>query len=418
MRRILWASLCFCLILPSAQAVTYLVLPFFNLSKDSNLDWMGESLAESVREALSSEGLMALDRDNRMEAYSRLSLRPYSLLTKASVVKIGEELDAEKVIFGQFDVKAAPDSAVAAESAPRSATSRATPWATRNGASLLITARVLDLKRVKEGPEFREVGALEDLAALQEHLAWQTLRFLNPAGAPSETEFGERHPAVRVDAVENYTRGLLAASADEKHRFFTQAARLDSHYSLPDMQLGRLLWSKKEYKSAAEWFQKVAPGDVHYHEANFFLGLCRYHGGDFAGAAAAFQEVARVVPLSEVYNNLAAAESRANRLPASVDDFRKALEGDRSDPVYQFNLGYALWRTGSFTAAAERFHAALDHDPADAEAALLLARCEKQSGPRPGDSQTEGLERLKTNYEESAYWQLKAVLQPDKPPDK
>ncbi len=70
---------------------------------------MGESLAESVREALSSEGLMALDRDERMEAYSRLSLRPYSLLTKASVVKIGEELDAEQVIFGQYDVKPAPD---------------------------------------------------------------------------------------------------------------------------------------------------------------------------------------------------------------------------------------------------------------------------------------------------------------------
>jgi len=376
---------------------------------------MGESLAESVREALSSEGLMALDRDNRMEAYSRLSLRPYSLLTKASVVKIGEELDAEQVIFGQYDVKAAPDSVKAGPDSVKAALDSAGKSAARNGASLLITARVLDLKRVKEGPEFREVGALEDLAALQEHLAWQTLRFLKPASAPSETEFRERHPAVRVDAVENYTRGLLASNADEKHRFFTQAARLDSHYSLPDFQLGRLLWSKKEYKSAAEWFQKVAPGDVHYHEASFFLGLCRYQSGDFAGAEAAFQEVARVVPLSEVYNNLAAAESRANRLPSSVDDFRKALEGDRSDPVYQFNLGYALWRTGSFAAAAERFHAALDHDPADAQAALLLARCQKQSGPRPGDSQTEGLERLKTNYEESAYWQLKAVLQPDKP---
>jgi len=362
---------------------------------------MGESLAESVREALSSEGLMALDRDDRMEAFSRLSLRPYSLLTKASVVKIGEELDAEQVIFGQYDVKPAPDAT--------------TKSAAKNGASLLITARVLDLKRMKEGPEFREVGALEDLAALQEHLAWQTLRFLKPAGAPSEVEFRERHPAVRVDAVENYTRGLLAANSDEKHRFFTQAARLDSHYSLPDFQLGRLLWSKKEYKSAAEWFQKVAAGDVHYHEANFFLGLCRYNSGDFAGAAAAFQAVARVVPLSEVYNNLAAAESRANRLSASVDDFRKALEGDRSDPIYQFNLGYALWRAGSFAAATERFHAALDRDPADTQAALLLARCEKQSGPRPGDSQTEGLERLKTNYQESAYWQLKAVLQPDKP---
>jgi tetratricopeptide (TPR) repeat protein len=409
-RRILWASVCFCLILPSAQAVTYLVLPFFNLSKDPHLDWIGESLAESVREALSSEGLMALDRDDRMEAYSRLSLRPYSLLTKASVVKIGEELDAEQVIFGQYGLKAAPDSKASPDSAAKDAA--------RNGSALLITARVLDLKRLKEGPEFREVGALEDLAALQEHLAWQTLRFLKPASAPSETEFRERHPAVRVDAVENYTRGLLAASAEEKHRFFTQAARLDSHYSLPAFQLGRLLWSKKEYKSAAEWFQKLAPGDVHYREANFFLGLCRYQSGDFAGAVAAFQEVVRVVPLSEVYNNLAAAESRANRVPSSVDDFRKALEGDRSDAVYQFNLGYALWRAGNFTAAAEHFQSALDHNPADAEAALLLARCQKQSGPRPGDSQTEGLERLKTNYEESAYWQLKALLQPDQPSDK
>ena len=397
MLRFLYALAGLCFLLAPAQAATYLILPFFNVSKNPNLDWIGESLADSVRTAISSEGLMALGRDERIEAYSRLSLRPYALLTKASVVKIGEELDAEQVIFGQYDVKPAPDS----------------PSTSRG--SLQITARVLDLKHVKQGPEFREVGALEDLAALQEHLAWQALRYLKPVGAPSEAEFRERHPAVRVDAVENYTRGLLASNADDKHRFFTQAARLDSHYSLPDFQLGRLFWTKKEYRSAAEWFQKVEPGDIHYHEANFFLGLCRYHTGDFAGAEAAFQMVARVIPLSEVYNNLAAAESRANIIPAAVDNFRKALEGDNSDPLYQFNLGYALWRAGSFTAAAERFHTVLDRDPEDALAALLLERCEKRSGPRPGDSQTEGLERLKTNYEESAYWQLKAVLQPDKP---
>jgi len=395
--RIFCAFVSVCFLLPPAQAATYLVLPFFNLSKNSNLDWMGESFTESIRDALSSEGLMALDRDERVEAYSRLSLRPYSVLTKASVVKIGEELDAELVIFGQYDVKPVSD--------PGS----------RSRGSLQITARVLDLKHIKQSPEFREVGALEDLAALQEHLAWQTLRYLNPASAPSEAQFLQSHPAVRVDAVENYTRGLLATNADDKHRFFTQAAHLDAHYSLPDFQLGRLLWSRKEYASAAEWFQKVSPGDVHYHEASFFMGLCRYHTGDFAGAQAAFQSVARVVPLGEVYNDLAAAQSRANMLSASLDNFRKALEGDSSDPVYQFNLGYALWRAGSFTSAAERFHSVLDHDPDDAVAALLLERCENHSGPRPGDSQTEGLERLKTNYEESAYLQLKAVLQPEKP---
>ncbi len=370
-----------------------MVLPFFNLSKSANLNWIGESLAESLRESLSSEGLMALDRDDRVEAYRRLAIRPYSLLTTASVVKIGEAVDAEQVVFGSFDLKSVTDTAA------------------KSRGSLQITARLLDLKHVKQGPEFREVGALEDLAALQEHLAWQLLSFMKPRAAPSEAEFRERHPAVRVDAIENYVRGLLASNPDEEHRFFTQAARLDSHYSQPCFQLGRLLWKKKEYKSAGDWFQKVAPADVHYHEANFFLGLCRYYTGDFAGSRAAFESVSRIVPLNEVYNNLGAAESRTN-LPDALVNFRKALEGDAGDPAYLFNVGYALWKQGDFQGAAENFRAVLERIPDDTQANLLLGRCLSRRGQRPGD--TEGLERLKTNYEENAYWQLKAVLQPAK----
>jgi tetratricopeptide (TPR) repeat protein len=383
-------------LLASARADNYLVLPFFNLSKNTNLNWIGESFAESVRETLSSEGLTALDRDDRVEAYHRFSLRPYVLLTKASVLKIGEELDAEQVLFGEFDLKPVPDSAV------------------KSRGSLLITARLLDLKHYKNGPEFREVGALEDLAALQDHLAWQVLHFVKSEAAPTEAEFRRRHPAVRVDAIESYIRGLLATTSDEKHRLYTQAVRLDSRYSQPCFHLGRLFWRKKEYKSAAEWFQKVAPGDAHYNEASFFLGLSRYYAGDYAEAQAAFQLVTKVAPLNEVYNNLGAAQSRRN-VAEALANFQKALEGDESDLAYQFNVGYALWRRGDYQAAAQSFRTVLDRDPNDAQAGLLLARCEKQSGPRPGDPRTEGLERLKTNYEESAYRQLKAVLQPEKP---
>jgi len=391
--RCFFTAICFFLALPAAQADTYLVLPFFNLSKSSNLNWIGESLAETLRETLSSEGLMALDRDDCVEAYRRLTIRPYSLLTSASVVKIGEAVDAEQEVFGSFDLTPNPAS---------SSGSRG---------SLQITARLLDLKHMKQGPELREVGALEDLAALQEHLAWQLLRYLKPHVAPSEAEFRERHPGARVDAIENYVRGLLASNPDDEHRFFTQAARLDSHYSQPCFQLGRLLWKKKEYKWAADWFQKVAPTDVHYNEANFFFGLCRFYVGDFAGARTAFESVARIVPLNEVYNNLGAAESRTN-LPDALANFRKALEGDESDPAYRFNVGYALWKQGDFPAAAEQFRAVLEHNPDDAQASLLLTRCASRTGSRPGDARTDGLERVKTNYEENAYWQLKAVLQP------
>src|SRR5260370_24413593 len=103
----------------------------------------------------------------------------------------------------------------------------------------------------------------------------------------------------------------MASNTDEKYRFYTQAARLDPQYSQPCFHLGRLLWRKKEYKSAAEWFQKVSPHDSHYREANFFLGLCRYSLGDFAGAQAAFQLVPQIASLFEAQTYHHSAPTRA-----------------------------------------------------------------------------------------------------------
>lgn len=389
-----WLSACLFMMGVSLRAETYVVLPFCNAALDRNLDWIGESIAENVSDALSNEGFVILNREDRVAVYHRLSLRPYARLSKASVIKIGEELDAEYVIYGEFDVKPALDANV------------------KTRGTLHITGRVLDLRRLRQGPELNESGALEDLAILENHFGWQTLRGFK-ANELSEDQYRQRHPAIRVDALENYVRGLVAANPDEKHRFFSQASRLDPKYAAPLLQLGRLDWKKKDYKSASELFQKIPEHDGHYREAMFFLGLCRYLGGDFAGAQKAFQVVAQSVPLNEVFNNLGAAESRRNQ-PEALEAFRKALEGDGSDPAYLFNVGYLLWKRGKFEEAADKFRAVLDHDPADSVAGALLARCSGQNGPRPGDTRMEGLERLKTNYEESQYWQLKALLQPQR----
>src|SRR6478736_3705866 len=86
---------------------TVVVLPFFNYARQANLDWIGESIAESVRDALTSEGMLVLDRSERLEAYRRLSLRPGAELTHASVFKIGEALDAANIVYGEFQVTSA-----------------------------------------------------------------------------------------------------------------------------------------------------------------------------------------------------------------------------------------------------------------------------------------------------------------------
>src|SRR6478672_11212492 len=143
------------LLCASLHAETTLVLPFFNHSKSPNLDWIGESIAESVSDSLASEGVLVLDRVDRLEAYRRLSVRPGVELTRASVLKIGDSLDASIVIYGSYEL-----------SEPATAQSKG---------SLRISARMIDLKRAHQGPVFSETGALEDLASLEVRLGWQAL---------------------------------------------------------------------------------------------------------------------------------------------------------------------------------------------------------------------------------------------------
>jgi len=403
-------SLLFCAGGSILSAETAAVLPFANGSVGNyassasgnavNLDWIGESIAETLRDAFTAHNIIALDRDDIQEAYHRLNLRERAMLTMASVMKAGEALDAEHVVYGTFEF------------------SPASPGSGESRGSLKVSARVVDRLRMRESSEFEESGALEDLLTLEAHLAWRALTLAAPNLVLPEAEFRSLRAPIRLDARENYIRGLMAKSVEQREKYFLQAARLDARFGRPCYQLGQIHYQRKEYRQAADWLEKVGPDDITYHRASFFLGLARFQSGDYAAAQKAFQTVAAAAPLGEVYNNMAAAESRRN-LPQAVEDFRKALEGDPSDPVYHFNTGYALWKKGDFAAAADRFRAALDRDPDDQMSTLLLGRCLKKQGLRVGansaDARLQNLERLKTGFEERAYLQLKSLINSKKP---
>ncbi len=386
MKHILAALLLFSI---PAAAESVVVLPFVNLTQNLNLNWIGESVADSIQEALYGEGMLVLDRDARQEAYRRLSVKPYVQISKATMVRIGDELDARWLVFGTFELEEKPAGQ-------------------RPGVKL--TARMIDMRGRKQSTEFFETGSLDDLAVLEIHLGWQALKFLSPTTKVTQSEFVARHPRARVDAKENYIRGLLATNLEQKHHLLTQAARLDADYSQPCFQLGMMQYEKENYRVAADWFARVKSNDPRHRRAQFMLGLSRYWSADFQGALRAFSFVMTQVPVNEVICNLGLAQMRTNS-PDAIENLKKAVEADDADVDYQFNLGYALWRRGDFLAASERFRAVLDRFPDDQEAKQLLAKSDKKQGQRPGDASTEGLERLKEEYEESVYWQLKAMVE-------
>jgi tetratricopeptide (TPR) repeat protein len=369
---------------------TLLALPFFNASGNKEIDWVGESFAESVFESLAARGRLLVSRDSRDGTLKEMNIRRYAPLTKASVIEIAVNLSADVVVYGQWDVVRDP--------------------AGGSKGQLRAAAQILYLNPMRNGPELRESGPFEDLSNLQNKLTQRILSSLDGAAAAPEESLPSSRQSVRLDALESYVRGLLASSTEQKIRLFGNAARIEPGFSQPCFQLGRIYAARKDWKAAAEWLARVGPGDSGYREALFRLSLARHHRGEYAAAAASLAKLAEMVPLGEVLNNLGAAQVRAGN-PAAVESFQKAVDADPSDSIYQFNLGYALWRRGEFDAAAANFKAVLEQDPDDESAALLQERCQKRQGPRTGDPRTEGLERLKDNFDETAWLHLKAMLE-------
>lgn len=374
-----------------SSAISVVVTPFHNETQAADLNWIGESVSETIMTELSAAGQLVLDRDTREEGYKQLDIKPDAQLTKATLFKLGQTIDASMICYGSYQIILP------------------SPNAQPRDGSIRISARFLDLRKLRDASEFTETGKLTDLSRLEEHMAWQCLRFLDPATQTTPEQLLIPSKLIRVDAKESYTRGLLAASPEQKQKWFETAIKLDSHYTEPAFELGKLAMERKSYRQAEAWFSKIPQSDPLYLQAKFKMGLSSYLSGDYTTAKACFQDLAKQTPLDEVFNNLGAAESRLNE-PAALDDFQRALNGDKADPTYNFNYAIALYRQGKYEDAIPHLKAVIDRTGSDDATASLLSRCEQRIAPQPG-TRTWPAERLKDNFDLSAFRQLKAVLQ-------
>jgi tetratricopeptide (TPR) repeat protein len=366
----------------SVLAGSAAVLPFTNVSvvRSPGTEWIGESIAEALRETLIIRGSPVTSRSEVMDAYSDLHLRSTAELTQASVLKMGQTLNADQVIYGTF---------------------RTDP----STGTISIQATVSDRARAHLSAPFSESGPLTELDRVEAHLGWRALVEIAPTLAPAESGYRALRPSVRPAAEESFIQGWIATSADQRERFFLQATRADARFSRPLLELGKIELGKKNYKAAAEWLTKVNSSDPYFPEASFYVGVAKFRLNDYTGAQLALERITETLPAAEVFNNLGVVESRRGVLHA-LSSFYEALELNPNQPDYHFNMGFMLFKTGQFEAAADRFRAVLERNPSDQAAIVLLGRSIKGEGLRKGnalDARFETPERFKDAYEEPVF---------------
>ncbi len=353
------------------QQGIYLVFPFENAGASQRLDWLSEGLEELTIQRLSAAGEQVYSRAGRLAELERYGLPRSSKLSRATMLHVAEDLDADFVVFGRFTAK---------------------------GTSLTIESRILKVSPARLVPALRETGKLDSLMDLHARLVWRILSANDRNYALSLAGFTKRQRPLRLDAFEHYIRGLLASEDDARLRELREAARLEPEWPEPDFALGEAYFTRRDCDSALPWYARVPKTHDRYVESVFATGVCRLLLGQPDHAEEVFTSLQQALKnsmvsgadLPEILNDLAIARARQGKTAAAQSDLRSAAELDPDEDDYPFNLGLLALQSNDPTAAAGYFREAVEREPDNAEdRALLILSLEKAGTKTEADQERE-----------------------------
>lgn len=321
-----------------------LVLPFENRTGQASLDWMQEAAAELLNSRFKSAGFAPLDRADRIYALDHLGLPDDFDPSRATAIKLAQTLDANYIVVGSFSMK--------------------------NG-DLVAEAQLVNVPELHMTEPVTTHGKLTEMIGIFDSLAWKLTRQIDPKFRVAQGTFIAAGKGMRLDAFEQYIRGITAPLQSERLTHLQRAVKLSPSFSPAWMALGREEYGTQNYKKAAEAFAKVDPLGPNALAAGFYRGLSLLFSKDYAGAEKAFAGVARVLPLAAVLNNEGVAVSRQGHDGTSL--FVRAVAADPNTADYHFNLAVSLKRHGNTTAALSEMAECLKLHPDDSEAQSLLA---------------------------------------------
>jgi len=352
----------------ATQQRIYLVFPFENAGATPRLDWLGEGLEELTIQRLAGAGEQVYSRAGRLVEQERYGLPRSSKLSRATMLHIGEDLDADFVIFGRY---------------------------TANATSLTIESRILKVSPARLLPAIRETGTLASLMDLHTRLVWRMLSLGDRKYSLNLAAFTKRQRPLRLDAFEHYVRGLLASDDDARLRELREASRLEPEWPEPNFAMGEAYFTRRDCESALLWYARVPKTHDRYMQAVFATGVCRLLLNQPDRAEEVFTSLQSAsrnnmvsgADLPEVLNDLAMARARQGKTAAAQSDLRQAAELDPDEDDYPFNLGLLALQTNDAAAAARYFREATHREPDNPEDRVMLILALEKAGNKDEASQ-------------------------------
>lgn len=345
---------------PAPAGERLLVVPFENVERDPALYWLTEGAAILLTDAVNEQGANAITRNERLRAFDELHLPTANVLSRATVIKVGQLVGAGRVIVGSIQRTAR---GAAGEMPPVSP-----------GDELVVRARGVRLDSGRLEPEIVERARLSELFDLFQRVAGRVL------GRPATVGSPERAP---LGAFEEYVKGLLAENSEARVKYLESALKRYPGFDRAQLALWDVRSERGEYAQALAAARAVSETSPLSRRARFLAALSLIDLKRHDDAFDALKALEAEQTSASLLNNMGVVQIRRGWTAQTGKPayyFDRAIAADRNDPDAYFNLGYAYALDNDPQAAIYWLRETLRRNPADAEAHYVLGAVLQSTG--------------------------------------
>ncbi|MEJ2084809.1 MAG: tetratricopeptide repeat protein, partial [Acidobacteriota bacterium] len=332
------------------------VLPFHNLSADSESDYFSDGMTEEI--------ISKLSRIDGLEVASRSSVAPYTDRAR-DVQQIGRDLGVRYLLDGSVR---------------------------RAGDQVRVSAQLVDGQTGRNLWSEDFDGTLEDVFAVQERTALEIANRLDLELSPEEQRDVQRRSTENVAAYDAYLQGLALSrdwgvpeQLERAVEFFERALELDPDFaealaglSAVESDLYRTFDpSQERIERAEDLARRAAELDPAMAEASHALGAVAGNRFDYRRAAELFRESVRLAPKEpRFWDNLswALAYMTPPDGQGAVDAALEAIKLQPHFPGAYYHLGRGLLAMGRNEEARVAFETMVEQDPDVGTSYLAMAQ--------------------------------------------
>ncbi len=334
------------------------VMPFENITKDAEKNWIGAGFAETLTTKLCKvKEVNLLEREQLSKILDEIKFQKSGLVDESTAVQTGKMYGVEVMVFGSYQVV---------------------------GDTLRVSARFVNVETRKVIDTAETTGNIADIFKLQDNIAFSLMDSLKIVLAEKEKQEVKVNPTENLTAYQWFSKGYDADNLklyDKAIEYYQKAININPKYVEAYNNMGIIYSKQGNDNKALEMYEKAISINPEHASTYANMGAAYNNKGDFDKAIKLYGKAININPSdAESYYNMGLAYDHKGNYDKAIGLYEKAISFNPKDDTAYNNMGVIYGEQVNYDKAIEMFKKAININPEDADTYNNMGKTYGQKG--------------------------------------